>query len=91
MKSLTDDHTIIVKKPDKGSCVVVWDRNDYRAEAEKQLGGKIIYEDNYFSNQISQDLVDKSTKMFRSLKSQSKINEKKHKHFTYVYIKKLLI
>ena len=35
---------IIIKKDDKGSGVVVWDREDYLKEAEKQLGDKEIYE-----------------------------------------------
>ena len=26
--SLPDDRSIVIKKADKGSCVVVWDRND---------------------------------------------------------------
>ena len=28
---------VVIKKADKSSCVVVWDRNDYIAESEKQL------------------------------------------------------
>ena len=30
----------LIKKADKGSCVVVWDRLDYFSEAEKRLGDK---------------------------------------------------
>ena len=26
VRSLADDRSIVIKKPDKGSCVVVWDR-----------------------------------------------------------------
>ena len=37
MRSLADDRSIVIKKADKGSSVVVWDRNDYVMEAEKQL------------------------------------------------------
>ena len=40
MRSLADDRSIVIKKADKGSCIVVWDRNDYLREAEKQLDGK---------------------------------------------------
>ena len=36
---------IIIKKDDKSSGVVVWDREDYLKEAEKQLGDKEIYEE----------------------------------------------
>ena len=37
MRGLAEDCNIIIKKADKGSCVVLWDREDYLAEAEKQL------------------------------------------------------
>ena len=36
MRGLAEDHNII-KPADKGSCVVLWDREDYLAEAETQL------------------------------------------------------
>ena len=35
LNSLRDDTSIIIKEADKGSCVVVWDREDYLKEAEK--------------------------------------------------------
>ena len=34
IRSLADDRSIIMKISDKGSCVVVWDRNDYVIEAD---------------------------------------------------------
>ena len=37
MRSLAGYRSIVVKKADKWSCIVVWDRNDYLREAEKQL------------------------------------------------------
>ena len=37
MRSLARDRSIIIKPPDKGSCVVAWDREDYLAEGYKQL------------------------------------------------------
>ena len=36
MRSLANDRSIVVKKADKGSRVLSWDRNDYITEAEKQ-------------------------------------------------------
>ena len=42
--NLRDDPTIIIKGADKGSAVVVWDREDYLKEASKQLEGKDVYE-----------------------------------------------
>ena len=37
MRLLANDRSIVIKKADKGPCVVVWDREDYIAEASKQL------------------------------------------------------
>lgn len=37
VRSLADDSNIVTKKADKGSSAVVWDRDDYLAEAYKQL------------------------------------------------------
>ena len=33
----------MIKKADKGSCVVVWGRNDYLREVETQLNDTIVY------------------------------------------------
>ena len=33
MKSLVNDRSVVIKKPDKVFCVVVWKREDYIAEA----------------------------------------------------------
>ena len=41
---LRDDTSIVIKEAEKGSGVVVWDREDYLKEAEKQLGDKETYE-----------------------------------------------
>ena len=43
MRALADNKTILIKKADKGSCVVVWDHNDYIKEAEKQLNDTRIF------------------------------------------------
>ena len=36
-RSLADDKNIFIKKAYKGSCVVIWDRNDYLLEADKRF------------------------------------------------------
>ena len=51
------------------------------------MGAKNIYQDVNFSDRILRDVVDKSNKMFRSLKSQGKITEKELKYCTYEYQK----
>ena len=42
---LKNDKNIIIKSVDKGSAVVVWDREDYIKEAEKKLGDKDVCEE----------------------------------------------
>ena len=45
LNSLRDDTFIVIKEADKGSGVVVWDRDDYLKEAKKQLGHQETYEE----------------------------------------------
>ena len=52
MRSLVNDRTVVIKKADKGSCVVVWDREDYIAEAERQLGDVTVYKDVNFREKM---------------------------------------
>ena len=42
--SLRDVSTIIIKGADKGSVVVVWDKEDYLKETYKQLQDREVYE-----------------------------------------------
>ena len=46
-----------------GSCVVLWDREDYLVEAEKQLQDVDIYEDTDFKESDLVKLVEKSNNM----------------------------
>ena len=73
----------MIKKADKGSSLVVWDRYDYIAETEKQLKDQNVYKDVDFTEKILQDLAETSNKMFRSLKTKGEIDEKQLKYFTY--------
>ena len=45
IRSLADDRNILIKKADKGSCIVIWGRNNYLIEAEKQLSEKKVYQE----------------------------------------------
>ena len=71
MRALANDRSIVIKKADKDLCVVLWDRNDYIAEAEKQLKDDNIYEDVNFKDNILQELED--NKLFKSLKTKGGI------------------
>ena len=42
---LKNDNTIVIKGADKGSGVVVWDREDYLKGAHKQLSDEEVYEE----------------------------------------------
>ena len=85
MRSPEDDRNIVIKKADKGSSVVVWDCCHYIAEAEKLLKDQDVYKDVKFTEKILQDLAETSNKIFRSLKTKGKIDEKQLKYFTYEY------
>ena len=73
---LTNDRSIVIKKADKSSCVVVWDREDYIAEVSKQLSDESVYKSVKFKDKILQDLAGKSNGIFKSLKLKCKITEK---------------
>ena len=77
MRSLVND-----KKAEKGSCAVVWDHEDYIAEAERQLGDVTVYKDVDFKEKMLQDLAETSNKLFRNLKNKGGITEKELKYFT---------
>ena len=44
LNDLKSDRSIVIKEADKGSGVVVWDREDYIKEANGQLGDPNVYE-----------------------------------------------
>ena len=52
VRSLANDRNIVIKKADKGSCVVIWDRSDYIMEAEKQLNDKAVYKNMNFGFEL---------------------------------------
>ena len=83
MRSLADDRSIVIKKADKGSCIVVWDRNDYLREAEKLLEDPNVYRKVALKNKILSQLVDCSNKFFKNLKMKGHITEKELKYFSY--------
>ena len=82
MRELANDRSIVIKKADKGSCLVVLARSDYIAEAEKQLSDQNVYRDVDFKDKILHDLADSSNKLFQNLKRKGSITEKELKYFT---------
>ena len=90
IRTLADDRSIVIKKADKGSCIVVSDRADCLTEAEKQLSDKNMYQEVQFKKQMLSNLVDTSNNFFRGLKTKGFIAEKELKSFTYEYKKVIL-
>ena len=45
LKKLKSDRNIVIKEADKGSAVVVWDREDYISEANRQVDDRQVYEE----------------------------------------------
>ena len=87
VRSLADDRNIVIKKADKGSSIVIWDRADYLAEANKQLSDNNIYKEVKFREKMLSDLVDTSNKFFKGLKTKGCISEKNLKYFSYEFKK----
>ena len=67
MRSLAGDRNLAIKKVDKGSCVAVWDRNDYLMKVEKQLSDKNVYKEVKFNEKLIQDLTETSNKYLGTL------------------------
>ena len=99
---MADDRSIIIKKADKGSCVVIWGWNDCLMEPGKQLSDKKVYQEvsnteNFLSKlaevsvsnteKILSKLAEVSNKMFSNLKKGRYITEKQIKHFSDEYRK----
>ena len=62
---LKNDQTIVIKGADKGSTMVVWDRDDYIQQAEKQLRDKEIYEEVSNDPQSLVDTIDRAVEKTR--------------------------
>ena len=87
LRNLADDKSIVIKCADKGSSVVVWDRDDYPQEASRELQDTNIYEDVKFNENIVTGRVERINKIFSRLCSRKLISEKELKYFTYSFKK----
>ena len=71
MRSIENDRNVIIKPENKGSSIVVWDRLDYLAEAEKQLNNSKTYKEVQWSEKNQRKLVEKSNSMSEELKKKT--------------------
>ena len=79
MRSFENARNVIIKSPDKRSSIVVWDRLDYLAEAEKPLSDSKTYKEVHLAEKDRIKLVEKSNSMFEDLKKKTFITEKDKK------------
>ena len=83
LKTLTEDNSIIIKPADKGSCVVVWDRDDYLAERYSQLSENNVYTKmERFSEETVMSLTEESNNMFHKLYNQGCISKNEFKRLS---------
>ena len=87
VRYLADDRNIIIKKADKGLCIVIWGRNNYLMEAEKQLVIRKFIKKLVIVKKILSKLAKMSNKMFSNLKKRGYITEKQLQYFSYKYRK----
>ena len=87
IRSLVHDRNIVIKRADKDSCVVIWERDNYLLEAKKQLKDKKIYRNVEYNVNIIRDLAVACNEMFSGLKRRDFITEKQLKYFIYEYKK----
>ena len=83
IRFLADDRSIVIKKADKSSAVVVWGRVDYIKEGQKQLKDEKVYKKVNFKDQYLSELVDKSDHFLKGLKTKGCITDKNLKYFAY--------
>ena len=62
---MKNDKSIIIKSADKGSAVVVWDREDYLKEANSQLSDADVYEE--LKNDPMSDLAKMISKCLKKI------------------------
>ena len=79
LNNLRSDHTIIIKEADKGSGVVVWDREDYILEAKNQLMDPGVYQklDNDPSTLVQRVIND----VISNIEERGDIDEKTLEYF----------
>ena len=84
MRSLAEDRSVIIKPADKGSCVVLWDREDYLTERCKQLSDTSIYvKVKKYNDKLLSQLREKRNKFFKRLYNNKLIREKELEYFSY--------
>ena len=79
-----DGRGIVIKKVEKGSAVVVWERNDYIKEGERQLGDRSVYQKVNLKEKLLYELIDERNSSFKEIKKIGCIPDKTLKYFIYI-------
>jgi hypothetical protein len=88
LKTLIEDNSIVIKPADKGSCVVVWGRDDYLAEGYSQLSENNVYTKmEIFSEETVTSLTEESNNMFHKLYNQGCISKDEFKYISRTILK----
>ena len=66
LERLRNDTSIVIKEADKGSAVVVWDRDDYIKEANSQLTDAEVYEETSLDSKFLTDIIFKTLNKMKS-------------------------
>ena len=84
MHNLAEDWSIIIKPANKGSCVVIWDREDYLVEGYRQLSDQLTYTDvKKFNQKLTPDLTEKSNRIFKGYCNKKLSTEKELKYLSF--------
>ena len=78
--SLRDDTSISIKEADKGSGVVVWDKEDYLVEVKKQLDDKDVYQE--LRGDVEGPLEKIIKKVIRKLRNRGDISHETLDYFS---------
>ena len=73
MRSLAVDSSIVNKKEEEGSSVVVSDRKDFVTEHEKRLSDSNVYKDVAFAVMMTHDLLEQTTNFSKTLNQNEKL------------------
>ena len=91
MRNLQRDRNVIIKPADKGSAVLIWDRNDHLKEAEKQLSDGSTYLETKVIEKDLVDLVEQSNKMFENLQRKTVIQKREKNYFKFNFKKATIL
>ena len=82
-KYLTMRSLVIIIHADKGSAMVVWRRNDYLKETERQVSDEKIYKKIRITEKDQIELVRKSNNFFCKLRRKNVITENENNYFRF--------